>query len=317
MAVSPWPFGQERVSRSPLQKHDRIRILLMTGIALFFALPSPDLASASPITFMTALPVGADFFVLDEQFLSMPSAMDPTPADRFLGVSAEVSTLAYGVTRDFTLFAMVPYLWANVDMSMPNGVRQSQFMGAFGDVSVFGRYTAYEHDATGSTFRIAPIVGFVAPAGGLVVPAGFEPGSWALEAGGIVTYQTLDYELDGSLTNIAPTGGAGFPSGITELDGNFQYRIWPFSIGEGLPDYLYAGLETNILYQGNDDLNGMLYPEGTLWFLDPTLQFVTEYWLLEAGVQIPVFQNLTSYHGFQGLQNDYILHLGVRFNFSL
>lgn len=277
--------------------------------------PSP--VDASPITFMTDLPVGENFFVLDEQFLSMPSAVDPTSAQRSLGISAEMSTLAYGVTRDFTLFAMVPYLGANVDMTLPNGERMSQFMGSFGDISVFGRYTAYEHDAIGSTFRIAPIFGFVAPAGGLVVPTGFDPGSWGIEMGGIATYQTLNFELDGSLTNIAPTNGASILSGLTELDGNFQYRIWPITVGSGLPNFLYAGVETNFIYQGNDDLNGLLYPEGSMLFIDPTLQFVTEYWLLEAAIQVPVYQNITNYHGFQGLDNAYILHLGLRFNFNL
>ncbi len=294
------------------------RNIIALALALCLILgPHIFSAQASPVTFMTALPVGADFFVLDEQFLSMPSVMDPTPADRFLGVSAEVSTLAYGVTNDFTVFSMVPYLWANVDMTMPNGERLSQFMGSFGDISVFGRYTAYERDRAGSTLRISPLLGFVAPAGGLVVPTGFLPGSWGIEAGVITTYQTLDYELDASVTNIAPTNGAGFFSGVTELDGNFQYRIWPITIGQGLPNFLYAGIETNFIDQGTDNLNGMLYSEGSMLFLDPTLQFVTESWLLEAAIQVPVYQNLTNYHGFQGLSTAYILHLGFRFNFNL
>ncbi len=49
---------------------------------------------------------------------------------------------------------------------------------------------------------------------------------------------------------------------------------------------------------------------GTTLLLSPGLQYVTRKWIVEAGVQIPVVQNLNG----TALENDYILTTGIRIN---
>lgn len=282
----------------------------------------PIVAEASPVTFLTALPVGRHRFVLDEQYLSMESTHDLAATQRALQVTGIVSTLAYGISGRLTVLAMLPYAHKHLDMTTPSGARLSRGTTGFGDSTVLARYTAYEHNTTAGTLRVAPLFGVIVPTGpddesdayGLI-PRPLQPGSgaWGTEAGGVVTRQALDYEWDAAFTYITSGTATGFRSGDTaELDGSFQYRLWPYQLGDGLPHFLYGGVEANLVHRQQDRVNSAPDPNsgGTTLYLAPTLEYVTEHWMLETAIQYPVVQNLYG----AGLKNDYIFHLGVRLN---
>ncbi len=114
-------------------------------------------APAAPLTFNTALPISQDEWILREQFVYMKSTDDPTPMNRRMEVSGLMSMLGYGVTRNFAVFAVLPYTDKRLTMNM-GGQDIDRSQAGVGDAMFMGRYTAYEDNATGHTFRIAPFL---------------------------------------------------------------------------------------------------------------------------------------------------------------
>lgn len=283
---------------------------------------STGAAWAAPITFNTALPVHEGGWVLREQFVYMKRADDPTPLKRDMRVSGVVSVLGYGVTRDFALFGLLPYF--DKRLALRSGqqhlTRRERNMG---DLTLLGRYTAYADNAPGRTFRVAPFLGVKAPTGRDDVrddrgrlPPQVQPGtgSWDWLGGVVVTWQTLDVQIDGQASYKVNGEAGGFQAGnVASLDASLQYRLWPRSLGDGLPGFLYGVLELNFADADKDRIGGRSNPNsgGTSLFLSPGMQYVTKKWIVEAGVQIPVVQNLNG----SALKSDYVLSSGLRINF--
>ena len=297
-----------------------MKTVVKTGLAALCL--AAGTAWSAPITFNTALPVHRGGWVLREQFVFMKIADDPTPAKRDMEVSGLVSVLGYGVTRDFALFGMLPYFDKRLDMSMGGQDLTRRKSGA-GDLTLLGRYTAYEYNAPGRTFRIAPFLGVKAPtgedsardgSGRLPLPVQPGSGSWDALGGAVLTYQTLDFQVDSQVSYKANRAANGFQAGnVSEIDGSLQYRLWPRSLGAGVPAFLYGVLEANLVHAAKDRIGGIADPNsgGTTLFITPGLQYVTQKWIVEAGVQIPVSQDLNG----MALQNDYVFTTGFRLNF--
>ncbi len=285
-------------------------------------LVSVETAWSAPITFNTALPVHENGWVLREQFIYDKNSRDPSPANRDVRVSGLISVLGYGVTRDFALFGVLPYLDKDLDMDM-GGQRVTRGDRGIGDLTLFGRYTAYQSDAPGRTFRVSPFLGVKAPTGRddaqdglgrLPPPIQLGSGSWDALGGVVATYQTLAYQIDSQLSYKANREANGFRFGnVATLDASFQYRLWPQTLGGGVPAFLYGVLEANLVRAEKNRIGGVDDPNsgGTKLFISPGLQYVTRKWILEAGVQIPVTQNLNG----AALKNDYIFNAGFRINF--
>lgn len=280
-------------------------------------------AHAAPETFNTALPVGKGDFVFREQFLSSKASDDPSPANRNLEVLGGISVLGYGATSDLALFGVLPYLDKELDLTTPGGQRITRRTNGIGDAQLFARYTVFQKDLPGRSFRIAPFLGLEFPTGADDHRDGFgrfpqplQPGSgsWDPFGGVIATYQTLDYEVDSQLSYKANTEANGFEFGDEfRFDASLQYRLWPREIGAGVPGFLYGVIETNLLYQAKNELCGTRDPNsgGTDLFLSPGLQYVTKRWVLEAIVQLPVVQERNG----TALENDYSVRAGFRVNF--
>ncbi|MDZ4142549.1 MAG: transporter [Methylotenera sp.] len=291
-------------------------------IGLAFVCAWVGAAVGAPITFNTALPVHEGGWVLREQFMYMKNADDPTPARRDMRVSGVVSVMGYGVTRDFALFGMLPLFNKRLDMSM-GGQDFTRRKSGVGDLTLLGRYTAYEYNAPGRTFRIAPFLGVKAPTGedsardGLGrLPPPVQPGSgsWDALGGAVLTYQTLNFEIDSQVSYKANREANGFQAGnVATIDGSLQYRLWPRSLGSGVPAFLYGVIEANLVHSARDRIAGADDPNsgGTTLFITPGLQYVTKKWIVEAGVQIPVSQHSNG----TALKNNYALTTGVRINF--
>lgn len=279
-------------------------------------------AWGAPITFNSALPVHEDGWVLREQFIYMKIADDATPLQRDMRVSGFMSVLGYGVTRDFALFGMLPWSDKRLDMRM-GGQDIHRSKQGIGDFTVFGRYTVYENNAPGRTWRIAPLLGVKAPTGKDDVrdalgrlPPPVQPGSgsWDPLGGMVLTYQTLAFQIDGQLSYKVNRKANGFEFGdVFEADASLQYRLWPRALGGGVPGFLYGVVEANLVHTNKNRVSGVTDPNsgGTTLFFSPGLQYVTKKWIFEAGVQVPVVQNLNG----TALKNNYVLTTGIRINF--
>lgn len=279
-------------------------------------------AIAAPLTFNTALPISKDEWILREQFVFMKNTDDPSPMNRRMEVSGLITMLGYGVTRDFAVFGVLPYFDKRLETNM-DGANATRSRTGFGDVMLMGRYTVFEDNGPEYTFRIAPFLGVKAPTGsdhardelGRLPPQlQLGSGSWDWQGGVVASYQTLDWGGDVQLAHQSNGEANGLRAGaVTRLDLSVQRRLWPGTLGEGVPSFLYGGLEANLFHVTKDRVNGLddANSGGRTLFLTPTLLFVTRKWVLEAGVQVPVSQRLNG----AALRNDYILTTGFRLNF--
>ncbi|MBI1196188.1 MAG: transporter [Gammaproteobacteria bacterium] len=279
-------------------------------------------ARGAPITFNTALPVAKGEFFFREQLVVNQSGDDPSGLDRDRRAEAAVSVLGYGVDSKLALFGVLPYERNELKLTS-SGQRVTRRASGFGDLTVFGRYTLVQRDEPGSNFRVAPFAGIKSPTGedkendtlGRLPPSvQLGSGSWDPLAGVVMTYQTLDYQVDGQFSYQANNEANGFEAGdVARLDGSLQYRLWPRTLSGGVPAFLYGVIEANLIHQGKDRVDGTTDPNsgGTRLFLTPGIQYVTKRWIAEAAMQAPVSQNLNG----TALENDYIARVSVRFNF--
>lgn len=284
----------------------------------------PALATAGSITFNTALPVAQGQWLLREQYIQRYRYDDTTGAARDVHVGVLGNVLAYGATSKLTLFAVAPwYLDKTLSATTPMGrVRRTE--SGIGDARLFARYTAFAKDGPGTSLRVAPIVGVIAPTGNSHAADHFGPlprpfqngtGAWGGLAGVVTTYQTLAWEFDADATYQATGTHDGYRAGaVSQIDGSFQYRLLPRQLGAGVPRFLYGVLETNLVHTGRDRLNGLDAADsgGTQWFVSPGLQFVTMNYVLETSVQLPVMQNMNG----NALRDRYIFHIGFRKHFQ-
>ena len=296
-----------------------VSILVGAAIAAF---GPANGVGAAPLTFNTTLPVGQGEFVFREQFVLDQSGDNPSAADRDRTAWASVSTLGYGITRDLALFGVLPYAdKASTSRWMANAAPGVQGVSAI--LRYSARYTVLRRDWPGRTFRIAPFAGAEAPTGdddegdafGRLPPSVLPgSGSWDPFGGVVATYQTLDYEIDAQASYRANTEANDVDLGdVARLDGSVQVRLWPRELGNGVPGFLYGVFEANLIHQGKNETGGAANPNsgGTRLFLVPGLQYVTKRWIIEAGVQLPVFQDLNG----SALENDYVFRAGFRVNF--
>lgn len=297
------------------------RFLLSAAVGLV-AFAMAQAALAAPITFSTALPVPKGEWIVRIQSRYLRSTDDPSSLDRELDVFAFPVVGVYGATQKLALFAIAPILDKDLDITTPLG-RRTRSVSGLGDVTLLARYTAYQRDAKGKTFRVAPFVAVEAPTGEdgerdalgeLPRPLQLGSGSWDVTFGTVVTRQTLAWQVDAALSYKANTEAKEFEFGdVARLDLSYQRRLWPQELGEGVPAFLYGVLESNLVWSDHNVAAGRRDPDsgGTTWHLAPGVQYVTRRFVVEGAVQIPVVQDLNG----QALENDFVTTLSVRVNF--
>lgn len=300
------------------------RSVAIAALAGTLVLADVPVVQAAPNTFNTALPVPQGEAIWREQ-LVLRERSDDGPMDREVSVQALGSVLGYGITSKLAVFGVAPYFFnKELDVTTPMG-RIERDTGGIGDLSVFGRYTAYQHDITGGTFRVAPIFGLTAPTGDHndrdrfgELPRALQvgDGAWDGFAGVVATYQRLQYQMDAQLLYRENGRHNGFAQGDeTRLDASLQYRIWPPSLEgvSGTPGFAYALIESNLVHRERNLVGGVTDADsgGTQWFLAPGLQYITRRWVVEGTVQLPVAEDPNG----DAIQDDYIVRVGFRRNF--
>lgn len=278
--------------------------------------------SAAPVTFNTALPVSKGEGVMRVQAKYLRATGDPGSMNRELTVKALPIVGVWGATSRWTLFGIVPLLDKTMELDMPSG-RTKRSVNGLGDVTAMVRYTAYSKDQAGRTFRIAPYAGIEMPTGEddeqdalgqLPGPLQLGSGAWNPAVGIVTTAQSLKQEWGISTSYKFNNAANGFERGDeARLDLSYHRRVWMGGPADGLPHFLYVGLEGNGVWQGKDRNNGLDDSDsgGTTLYLAPTLQYITRRTVVESAVQLPVAQNLNG----NALEQDFIFTLSLRLNY--
>ncbi len=289
-----------------------IYVLFLASVSYSFDL------LAAPITFNSALPVAEGEFVARVQYKYFQTEKESEAPNRKIEVKAAVGVLGYGINADLTLFAILPYLDKTLDI---NGIQRNT--KGFGDTSFFARYTVFKNNMPGKNFRIAPFAGINVASGSDGekdefgdAPPGLQPGSGSTDffGGAVLTYQTLDWQIDSQVRIDLFNEGNNLEKGNKyALAGSFQYRIWPQVLESGIPGFLYLVLESELSHQQKDQLSGANNQDsgGTRWNISPGIQYVTRRWVAEVSVQLPVYENLNG----RTLEADYGFSGGFRWNF--
>lgn len=284
-------------------------------LLLLLAVPAP-----AQITTNTALPVTQGQGIVRVQAKVLRAAADG-PKARSLTVYAGPVVGAYGATPRWTLFGVLPVLRKRLDVATPQG-RATRGPTGLGDARLFARYTVWRQNRPGQTIRLASLAGLELPTGRsddtdrlgrLPRPLQLGSGSWDPFAGAVFTWQTLQWQVDVSPMYQLNTEADGFAFGDeVRLDVASKHRVWRHERSEGVPGFLYANLETNLIWQAQNERRGQAVSDsgGTTWFVAPGVQYITRRFVLEGAVQLPAAQDRNG----TALEDDVIATLSVRVN---
>ena len=317
MAKGSLEMTEERGGRASSGEFPAV-VMVWFGVLLAVA----GTGFAASITFSTALPVtkGQGIVRIQSKFLEFGA--DSSPLDRDLTVRVVPVVGAWGVTQKLALFGIAPIFDKNLRVSTALG-RRTRSVSGLGDVTVLARYTAVQRDRRGKTLRFAPFLGVDVPTGDddatdalgrLPQPLQLGSGSWDYNLGAIVTRQTLDWQVDSSLSYKVNSEANDFEFGDeARFDFSYQKRLRPRELGGGVPRFVYGVLESNLLWHGRNEAAGRvdLDSGGTTWYLAPGIQYVRRRLVLEGAIQIPVLQDLNG----AALESDFIGTLSARANF--
>ncbi len=291
------------------------------GVVAFVLLVMVVSPVRAQITTNTALPVGKGEGIVRLQSKIIRSTGDPGPMGRDLRVLAFPLVGVYGVTAKLTLFGVVPILDKNLKVTTPQG-RVTRTTSGLADARLFARYTVYQFNRRGQTMRLAPFAGIELPTGTddavdalgrLPGPLQLGSGSWDPFVGLVFSRQTFAWQVDVSASYKVTTEANDFQFGDeARLDIATKVRLLPRRLTGGLPSFLYANAETNLIWQDENETGGAVDVNsgGATWYLAPGLQYVTKRIILEAAVQLPVVQDLNG----AALENNVITTLSVRVN---
>lgn len=222
---------------------------------------------------------------------------DDTPLDREVTLSVNPITIVHGFTENFTILVTTPIIRREIDFGAATGMQDDNDTGV-GDIPVLAKYRFYQHDEPGVTTRWAALAGAEVPS----YDEPFSSDSLDPIIGTVWTHQRLDWELDWDVLYQFNTGGGLDGDDELRADVALSYRLLG---GEG-PTLGAWGLYVV------GELNAKYITDGsTQLFGSPGVQFITPRWILEAGIQLPIVQDMDS----PRLETDFTTVLSLRFQF--
>ena len=270
------------------------------------AAPSPARAQ---LTFPGASPISAGNVIVMAQ---------PTMVEQTGGFQSTIGqgVLVYGASSNLALITESNLLVWNLADAMSNGRTVRLAAVGTGDTLQEFRYTVFQRDGIGSTFRIAPLIGVTFPTGmdnvNAQLPHDLQPatGNWAVRGAVTSSWQTLYWNAEAEIGYDNRFPGTDYEFGNQFVaDAAFHYVLWPRQVKPGIPGELFASLETNFYSDTINRLHGQSVPGtgGQLWLIDPGLDWSTPRYGVALTALLPVAQ--TSYGNGRRYAFCLLLHL--------
>ncbi len=263
--------------------------------ACVVGLCAPSAAPAGGINTNLALtpPKGGSILRLQYSFIEA----DGRGPVRQVNSSTVAGTYVFGVEPNLALFFTVPYVNKQVDKVVPRRGRIEEAHDGVADLTFLAKYRFWQRDPhPQETLRWAAI-------GGLNVRSGdsdFSSDSYDPIVGTVYSWQRNRGWLDADLSVQFNTGGGEARHDRLRYNLSYSYRLFP---------KVYESADVHEL-DAVAELNGRYTTSGSHEiFLSPGLQFITERWIFETSLQLPVVQELDD----REPETEYRLVLGFRF----
>lgn len=214
--------------------------------------------------------------------------------DREVQRSVQPITAVYGATQNLAILGTVPIIYRKIEFDTGG----SRTNAGVGDITLLGKYRFLQEDKPGRTTRWAVI-------GGAEVPTfdnDFSSESFDPIIGTVFTHQRLDWWIDWDVLYKFNTAGGAAGDDELRADVAYSHRLLGGESEVTGPWGLYAIAEVNTRY----------FTDGSAQaFASPGLQYITPNLILEAGVQLPIGQDLKS----PRLETDYTVLMSLRLQF--
>lgn len=211
---------------------------------------------------------------------------DPTGLDRDIEQFTLNTQIAYGLTKDLTAMAFIPVNYRDLESSSMPSLSSDDF--GLGDAHFMLKYRFWQHDSGPiDTMRAGLMVGLDVPTGD--APFGNE--GWDPMLGVVFTSIQDRHGINAAARykfNTSSRGGSPITvdDGIEDtvfLDTGYLFRLSPAEYAEDTHGAWYAMAELNATYETNGDWQVRFAPG---------IMYEARNWVIEASVQVPVYQNL-------------------------
>lgn len=228
---------------------------------------------------------------------------DPSPADRDIEKVIATTSLAYGLTREWSVSLEVPLVYEDAQAGHAGHESHADF--GVNDVSLAAKWRPWQYD-------LGPVDSLrFAVYGGVELPSGdgdFSSHSVDPFIGGVFTGIIGRHGFNAAFTYKNNNGGDDFntragdgPSDAIRFDSSYLYRMSPAMYSSETTAATYLTFELNGLYETNGDWEVVV---------GPGLLYEARTFALEATLGLPVVQEVE-----RRLDTDIVLTLGVRFLF--
>ena len=219
-----------------------------------------------------------------------------------LSKTAFPAVFTYGLTTRITLFATVDQSLAYFNQHTASGDRTRSSSG-FDDSLFFVRYTLLASQTAESLFRVTPFVGAYLPTGSYQksdqygrLPPFLQTGSGAVDPyfgwAGLMLAKQWGFQWDTTYRYNTPAS-PGFTLGDTlEADAHFGHLLYPLHLPDGTTNWLWAVVESNLYWYQPSRVSGRIddYTGGTLWLIDPGLEYYSVQWVAACVIRVPLFE---------------------------
>jgi len=250
----------------------------------------------APINSNVALQPSEGGLIIRQQFRYAEGDFQSSMGDLDIQSVSSITTLVYGATKKVTLIVNAPLVLSRRIDNRTSGFDDTD--SGFTDLSVLAKVRVYRNDfGPTDTTRFDLI-------GGLELPTGagaFGSDSVDPVIGGVLTHIEGRHALDVDAVWKLNTAGGSRGADLLRYDFAYIYRLSPAVYASQKPTALFGLMELNGFYEANGDQE---------LFLSPGIQYVTQRWVLEATLQVPIWQDLS-----QRAERDFIVGIGFRVQF--
>jgi len=266
-----------------------LSVLVMTGVGV-------RAHAQAPINSNVALQPSKGGLIIRQQFRYTEGEQVSPMGDLDIESASTITTLVYSVSDKLTLILDTPFVLSRRIENRTMGSDDTD--SGFADLRLLTKFRLYRDDfGPTDTARFDLIGGFELPAG----RDEFSSDSIDPILGGVFSHIEGRHAFDADAIWKFNTGGGERGADLLKYDLAYLYRLSPETYASTRPTALFGAVELNGFYETNSD-NEL--------FVSPGIQYVTTRWIVEATVQLPVWQDLN-----HRAERDFIVGIGFRVQF--